>query len=158
MLAETQTHNPLSKAKQVLSVRFNFDLMYNGEHYEQCCSQRGAKLSIQGETLEDAATVLVALGAFLTQRQTPFKVATVRRIEYKEEGTTLRHQEQSRKIATIYLREEIDIKSFAKAVYERLCSVLYFGFMPGILKEGLKELLGCVHTQVVAEDPLHKAV
>lgn len=70
----------------------------------------GFKLSIQGETLDDAMFLYEKLIGFLMITKCWFKFATKRLINYD-------HAQQSHKLLTIYIPNGVEAKSFAELVY-----------------------------------------
>jgi hypothetical protein len=70
----------------------------------------GFKLSIQGETLDDAIELYKSLIGLLMITKCSFKFGTKKLIECG-------HPQQSKKLLTIYLPNGVDAKSFAELVY-----------------------------------------
>lgn len=80
------------------------------QHYGGAAFSDGWKLSIQGNTLEDAVYLYDRLVAFLAATNVSFKFGTKRLINCDTE-------EQRTKLLTVYIPNGVDPKSFAELVY-----------------------------------------
>ena len=70
---------------------------------------QGWKLSIQGKTLEDSEFLFIKLIGLLTYSKASFKFGTQKLID-------LKHSQQSTKLLTVYIPDNVDAKSFAELV------------------------------------------
>lgn len=73
-------------------------------------TDNGNKLSLQGKSTKDAAALYSMLKDYLYENNIPFKVATRMRTESD-------NKEQSKKVVTIYVPNEMDINEIAEQVY-----------------------------------------
>lgn len=86
------------------------NLGYFVTHYGDAEISDGWKLSIQGETLDDAEFLYQNLIGFLMISKCSFKFGTNKLINCG-------HTQQSKKLLTIYIPNGVDVKSFAELVY-----------------------------------------
>ncbi|MDC7249161.1 MAG: hypothetical protein PQJ49_04505 [Sphaerochaetaceae bacterium] len=70
----------------------------------------GFKLSIQGNTIDDACYLYENLLPLLVATKASFKVGTQRLINCD-------HEQQKHKLMTIYLPNKVEVRSFAELVY-----------------------------------------
>ena len=94
------------KLKDLLFTSYKAFEQFNGE----ANVTDGWKLSIQGNTIDDAIYLYENLVALLWASKASFKFATQLLIDKK-------HPQQSHKILTVYIPNGVDAKSFAELVY-----------------------------------------
>lgn len=70
----------------------------------------GWKLSLQGKTINDALELYTMLESFIFDNKIPCKIATSRRINHTD-------KEQSKKVCTIYIPDNMDRFEIAEQVY-----------------------------------------
>jgi hypothetical protein len=87
---------------------FGYDI-YRGAELSDKVSD-GWKLSIQGKSPKDAEFLYNRLVGLLQETQTPYKLGTAIRTSHS-------HPEQSKKVMTIYVRNDMDVKEFAEKVH-----------------------------------------
>lgn len=91
--------------RKALEESYDFFIQHNG----QANVTEGWKISIQGNTLDDAEYLYENLIPLLVVTKASFKFATKRLIEYG-------HPQQSHKILTIYIPNKVDAESFCALV------------------------------------------
>jgi hypothetical protein len=92
-----------------LATSFNYFIIYRGT----APVSNGFKLSIQGESLEDSAFLYERLIGFLEGSKCSFKFGTNRLINSG-------HPQQSKKLLTIYMPNDVDVESLAELVYLKI--------------------------------------
>lgn len=83
-----------------------FDWSFNSS----AITDNGNKLSLQGKSTKDAAALYSMLKDYLYENNIPFKVATRMRTESD-------NKEQSKKVMTIYVPNQMDVNEVAEHVY-----------------------------------------
>jgi len=89
---------------KLLNTELRYDIQFNGKN-----SDNGWKLSIIGKSLEDSIDVFKRLHSWLTLKNISHKSATKKRVEYD-------HYEQSKKVMTIYVPNDMDHKKLAHKI------------------------------------------
>lgn len=104
-----------STLSQYLRDSNKFDISFN---FKRDCSN-GDKISIQGKSLSDVITLKNMLFDYLTDNEISFKIATLKRVSHKD-------SEQSRKVFTIYVPNDINVMELCEEIYKR--TITYKGW------------------------------
>jgi hypothetical protein len=93
-----------SYGEHTLNTELRYDINFNGKQ-----SDNGWKLSIIGKSLEDSIDVFKRLHSWLTLKNISHKSATKKRVEHD-------HYEQSKKVMTIYVPNDMDYRELAHKI------------------------------------------